>query len=536
VGVVFSMLRVDSVASGTRYPSEVEGRRTYAETLELQIRQLQDDPQMKRWATSRKKMAGDRYRPLYHFVNPEGRLNDPNGLCQWQGKYHLFYQAFPTEDPRQHWGHAVSEDLVNWRDLPLAIYPGIEKHSFSGSTLVERDRVIAHYHGTHAGNMIAIADDPLLLNWKKPDANPVIPMVPVPDADGRSYRVYDPCIWKENEGYYSLSGTYIDGNIFVDSKVVQHLFFSTDLENWTYKGPFFIDGFFTDPGEDGAVPYFWPLGGNHILLFASHLRGAQYLIGNYDRINMKFNPLRHGRFNFGRIMHGGVHAPTATIDDQGRLIVIFNINEAKPTEGWDQVMSVPRVLSIRDDMLLNMAPIPELSVLRDELKLVDEVVIPANGELILDDVGGKAIEIEAVFDPGDAREFGLNVMRSPDGDEMTKIAVYRKGLMSASKDHHEDVLILDTSKSSMGPDILSRAPEMAPFISKEGEPVGLRIFIDRSVVEVFVNDQQAAATRVYPEREDSAGISVYSRGSKLILRSMKVWQMRTIYSDVYPDQ
>ena len=51
-----------------------------------------------------------------------------------------------------------------WRDLPLAIYPGIEDKCFSGSTLVEEDRVIVFYHGTSVGNMVAISEDPLLLN------------------------------------------------------------------------------------------------------------------------------------------------------------------------------------------------------------------------------------------------------------------------------------------------------------------------------------------------------------------------------------
>ena len=116
-------------------------------------------------------------------------------MCYWQGRYHLFYQAYPLEDTRQHWGHAVSDDLVHWEDLPLAIYPGIENCCFSGSALVEEDRVIATYHGTSAGSMIAISNDPLLLNWEKISGCPVIPEIEA-DKDGRPYRVYDPCIWK----------------------------------------------------------------------------------------------------------------------------------------------------------------------------------------------------------------------------------------------------------------------------------------------------------------------------------------------------
>ena len=124
----------------------------FADTLEEQEGQLRTNPLMQRLQAARQELAGDRYRPQYHYVNPEHTLNDPNGLCFWQGRWHLFYQAYPPEDPRQHWGHAVSDDLIHWRDLPLAIYPDPERCCFSGSTLAEDNRVIAMYHGTTIGD------------------------------------------------------------------------------------------------------------------------------------------------------------------------------------------------------------------------------------------------------------------------------------------------------------------------------------------------------------------------------------------------
>ena len=261
-------------------------QQSYPDALEEQLVVLEGDELVLRFAASREKLGADRYRPVYHYVNPEGTLNDPNGLCYWQGRYHLFYQAYPPEDPRPHWGHAISDDMVRWRDLPLAIYPGIEEMCYSGSTLVEEDRVIAIYHGPSAGNMVAVASDPLLLNWEKVPGNPVIPLKE-PDENGRPYRVFDPCIWKESEGYYALSGRYWDGSLFGDCRMVQHLFFSQDLSRWTYMGPFVEGDIFTEPGEDGAVPYFWPIGDKHILIFASHLRGSQYLLGDYDRVHTR---------------------------------------------------------------------------------------------------------------------------------------------------------------------------------------------------------------------------------------------------------
>ena len=141
---------------------------TFGKTLKEQEDQLKNNPLILRFAESRKTLlAANPNRPIYHMFAAEGRLGDPNGLAFWQGNWHLFYQAWPTDDSRQHWGHVVSKDLVHWRDLPYAIYPNPEIKVYSGATLVENNRVIAMYYGTAKGNMIAVSDDPLLLNWDK---------------------------------------------------------------------------------------------------------------------------------------------------------------------------------------------------------------------------------------------------------------------------------------------------------------------------------------------------------------------------------
>ncbi|MCP4451715.1 MAG: twin-arginine translocation signal domain-containing protein, partial [Planctomycetes bacterium] len=98
-------------------------RFTFANTRAEQERQLKGNPLLARFRESRKTLLKDPHHPFYHFVSPENRLNDPNGLCFWQGQWHMFYQGYPPEDPRQHWGHVVSDDLIHWRDLPYAIYP-----------------------------------------------------------------------------------------------------------------------------------------------------------------------------------------------------------------------------------------------------------------------------------------------------------------------------------------------------------------------------------------------------------------------------
>ena len=502
---------------------------TYPETLEAQLAALERDETLRRFRESRERLASDPYRPLYHLSPPENSMNDPNGLCQWRGQYHLFYQFKPVGVDRVHWGHAVSDDLVSWRDLPPALYPDREYHCFSGQAVVEPERVVAIYHGTESGNSIATASDPLLLNWEKHPDNPVIPIVPI-DDDGRPYRVFDPCIWKQDDGfYYSLSGTYRGGEIGQDCRAVDYVFRSRDLGTWELLGPL-IDGTpNTEPGEDGAVPNFLPIGPDkHMLLFFSHKRAGQYYVGDYDPDTARLTPERHGRMNYGPFTVGSLHAPSATIDDRGRFIAFFNVKEGIGGRDWNDVMTLPRHLSLAEDGSLRIRPVPETDGLRTDGVPVGPVDVPANAEVQIPQAAGKAIEIEAVIEPGSAREVGLTVLRSPDGAEQTRISLLQQ-------DHRRfgvSSLQIDVSQSSLSGDVFARSPEIGPLDIADGEPLTLRVFVDRSIVEVFANECQCLTVRVYPEREDSVGVSAFARGGAARLASMTAWQMRSTWPEL----
>ena len=527
----------------------------FATTLEKQEEQLKSNPLLIRFRESRKKLAVDPHVPLYHFISPENRLNDPNGLSFWQGRWHLFYQGYPPEDPRQHWGHAVSDDLIHWRDLPYAIYPNPEEHCFSGSTLVEEDRVIAMYHGTRVGNMVAVSNDPLLLNWEKVTGKAVIPQPKLDDP----YSVFDPCIWKKDGMYYSLSaGRKAVGP---DKKYIRanFLFQSKDLVNWEYRHPFVEEDRFTQVNDDGACPYFWPIGDRHILPFYSHTSGGQYLLGDYDKARDKFFVTNHGKFNFGASGPGGVHAPSAAPDGKGGVIIIFNINPAKPTQGWNQMMSLPRRLTMIGENEIGIEPFGDIESLRYEHQKVGAMTLPANKEIVLENIRGKAMEIIAEIDPQDAQMIEMNVFRSPNKEEYTRI-IFQKNrgkrqfhpygidvprlvplwpdydrrprqVERRSKRSIASLITIESSYSSILPDVRSRAPETGPIVLESDEILKLRIFIDKSVVEVFANGKQCVAQRVYPGLEDSDRISLRAQGSEAELIAFDAWQMKSIYNN-----
>ncbi len=520
----------------------------FADALAEQEAQLETNPMMQRFADSRRQLASDPHRPLYHFVSPESTLNDPNGFCFWDGRWHLFYQGYPPEDNRQHWGHAVSDDLIHWRDLPYAIYPDPEECCYSGTALVEDDRVIAIYHGIKLGNMVALSSDPLLLNWEKVGDGAVIP-IPEPSDPPAPYSIFDPCIWKKGDFYYALSGGWLPRGPANRQVRANFLFRSRDLEHWVYLHPFIEDDQFTVVGDDGACPYFWPIGADkHIFLMYSHMTGGQYLLGDYDTARDKFVVTDGGLFNFGPSTPSGVHAPSAAPDGEGGVIVIFNMNQGIPTRGWNQIMTLPRLLTLDEDDRLLMEPAGDIESLRYGHQQVAPMTLPANEEIVLDGVRGNAMELALELDPAGAPLVELNVLRSPNREEFTRIAFYKHrgnryrqrmsttqamNASSAAMQHlparYESMISIDTSYSSTNPEALSRAPETAPVYLQDDEPLQLRVFIDRSVVEVFVNGKQCVAVRIYPAREDSLGVSLRAQGRAATLNRLDAWQMASIW-------
>jgi beta-fructofuranosidase len=398
---------------------------TFADTLEEQEAQLKTNPLLLRMIASRKKQAGDVFRPIYHYVSAEGDLNDPNGLCFWQGRWHLFYQLFPPEDGRPHWGHVVSDDLIHWRDLPLAIYPHPEEACFSGTIVIEEGRrAIAAYHGLQRGTMVAVSSDPLLLNWEKVTGKEVIPQHQPGEALLR-YDVFDPCIWKKEGAYYVLTaGGLFDGP---GGRQVRAMFLhrSKDLVSWDYLHPFLENDQYGMIRDDGACPYFWPIGDRHILLHYSHLSGGKYMLGDYDKKRDKFVVTYGSDFNFGPSVPAGVHAPTAYPDGKGGVIALFNMNKGYSQNAWSKILTLPRRLTLIGKDQLGVEPAGDVESLRGKHSRVDTMTLPANEDVVMENVRGNAMEIIAEIDTGDASMIEMSVLRSPNAEEVTRIVFFR---------------------------------------------------------------------------------------------------------------
>ncbi len=270
---------------------------------------------------SRALLAGDPHRPQYHFQPPSNWMNDPNGLIQWKGNYHLFYQYNPCAAVwgSIHWGHAISDDLVHWRDLPVALAPtpgtADEDGIFSGCAFEADGVPTVLYTGVREPDdgprierpCLATSTDDDLVTWRKHAGNPVI-VSPPAGLDVLGFR--DHSVWKEGDCWYQAIGSGIRD---VGGAVL--VYRSRDLRDWEYVGPLCVG----DPKQTGAMwecPDFFQLGERHVLLVSPIPLGKTiYFAGDYRE--HRFTPLRRGLVDEG----GCFYAPQSFTDAQGRRIM-----------------------------------------------------------------------------------------------------------------------------------------------------------------------------------------------------------------------
>ena len=491
----------------------------------------------------RERLLADPYRPAYHFCVPEdvGRPGDPNGAFYHNGRYHLMF-LYNSAGKGFCWGHVSSTDMLHWRYHPDAIGPGNgDEGCFSGGAFVDDDgSAILSYWMLWGDKGIGLAKstDNNFNKWEKFGSNPVIKstewgITEMKDASGKDIHIgsADPSnIWKKDGRYYMLTGNLLVLNKYGredDSPADEqgdrlYLFESENLNDWNYLHRFYESKReWTDASEDNMCPSFLPLpsspdGGEpsnkHLLLFISHNKGCQYYIGDYS--NDRFYPDLFGRMSW---KDNAYFAPESLIDDKGRHIMWSWVFEDRPDSlkdyfGWTGTFGLPRSLWLGSDGTLRMRPVKELETLRMKEVKVSNVNVSPGSEIKLNELGNELMELEVTIQPNNATRYGVKVCVSDDGREET-IIYY---------DTSDKKLKFDTRKSGLA--FGRKIIEEAPLELENEEPLVLRIFVDKSIVEVFANDRQAIGRVVYPTL-GGKGISLFSEGGSIEAISVKAWEL-----------
>ena len=428
------------------------------------------------------------YRQHYHIQSVTGLLNDPNGFVFHDGVWHLFYQWCPwgAVHGLKYWYHTVSEDLVIWKNAGVCIRPDTlydNKGAYSGSALPTADNLYLYYTGNHRDE-----------NWVR---KPYTCLVDLQD-DGKAVKL--PPLFGPHENYTEHQR---------DPKIIHHpdtgryyivlgaqtkdkrgciIIYTSDspTEGWRFAGELKVPGF-ESFGDMWECPSIETISGYDVLIFCpQHLtlqgRGdsihhSGYLLGHMDWDNLVFTPdnTSFHVLDFGFDSYAAECAANPNDKNKATLVAWMGLPDASypPTdeEDWSGCLTLPRELRVRDRRLIQQ-PLDELRALRG--KKID---------LETTDMLPRVCEVELISRGGD---LNLCLFAKADGsgglviryDEVAKeITIDRSGM------HHRFNTAWGEQRTRPLPKGLSH----------------LRIFIDRSSVEIFVNDGDAVfSSRIFP--------------------------------------
>ena len=453
----------------------------------------------------RESLLQDKFRPTYHFNTPEGYASpfDPNGAIFWKGKYHLFYifQDTRSGEKSDHWGHVSSIDLLHWRHHRTHLLQGM----YSGNCFINEEGVPTMcYHQVNLGNSLAIALDDNLDHWEKLSSNPITPHTEKGDKHHNKYRSWDPFGWYDGEFYYSIFGG--ERPAIAKSKKMEG--------PWKYVGDLFaheLEG--VSINEDVSCAELFKLGNKDVLLCISHRLGCRYYVGEWK--NDQFYPEYHSRMSW---IDNMFFAPESLTDSSGRRIMwawILDYRDFsdRAKDQWSGTLSLPRVLNLNKNGSLDIDVAAEVEKLRYQSFSLPPFVVQADSDARIDGTFGNSFELIIEFDVSDAQELGVKVCVSEDESEYTII----------SYDQNAELLKVDTTNS--GPEKSPKSIESAPLVLSKGEKLILRVFVDKSVIEIFANSRQAIARRIFPEKTDSTGVKVFTKGSNVEVTKFKSWQI-----------
>ena len=435
-------------------------------------------------------MTEGRFRLGHHLMPPVGWLNDPNGLCWYKGKYHVFFQyaPFDVEGGLKFWGHYTSEDMIDWKYEGTALYPdsSYDCHGvYSGSALVDDGKLHLFFtgnvkidgdydyinEGRETSTLHVESEDGIHFSNKEE----VISFSEYPEEF--TCHIRDPKVWKENGKYFMVLGGRLKGD-----KGAVLVYESGDLKEWKLLRTITTPEVF---GYMWECPDYFELDGEKILSvspqgltreefrFQNIYQSGYFILKEDGSVDVKdFREWDMG-FDF--------YAPQTFTDVQGRRILIgwMGMPDADEEyvnktieEGWQHCLTVPRELKLKDGKILQY-PVKELENLRKEKTVLNDE--------------NSAVELRVEVNEG----FDLVL---------------------------EEIALTGSSfQISMGGQMLFRyengtAEIGFPGVTGAGRKVrkaqinelrNIRFLVDTSAAEIYLNDGETVfSTRYYPDRED----------------------------------
>lgn len=441
----------------------------------------------------------EKYRPQFHFTPKRNWMNDPNGLVYYKGEYHLFFQHNPKGKNwgNMTWGHAVSEDLVHWLQLPDAIEPDELGTIFSGSAVVDwnntaglqtgKGKVIVAIY-TSAGDFapdkkpftqsIAYSND-CGRTWKKYEKNPVLGHIAGQNRDPK-------VIWHKSSRRWVMA-LYLNDNDYT-------LFSSKNLKDWSRLCDINLAGASECPdifelAVDGNAKnrrwVFWAANGS-------------YVLGTFD--GEKFNKesdilLAETGANF----YAAQTFSNIPETDGRRIQIAWMRGGRYPDMPFNQQMSFPCELTLRtfpEGIRLCRQPVREIEKIQSkEYRWKNKTL--KTGDNLLCDISGELFHVCAEIEPVNAAEFGIKV--------------------------HGEAVNYNVSKNELS--CLGRKASLKPLSGK----IRLEILIDRTSIEVFCDDGRVSMSSCFLPKPEEKTLEIYTKDGEVKITSLRVYKLRSIW-------
>ena len=451
----------------------------------------------------------EKIRPQVHFTSQRGWINDPNGLIYYNGQYHMFYQHNPYGWAwgNMHWGHAVSKDMVHWKQLPEAIYPfGERDAAFSGSAVYDPentsgfrkngiDPLIAVYTSTGRGECLKLSydDGKTFVDY---EGNPIL------KHRGRDPKVF----WYESGNHWVMvvwdSERTKKMSTGQDAIINQHLIYtSTDLKNWTYQSG--VAGFFECPelfslpieGKPGQVKW--------VMYDAT----GRYMVGDFD--GKKFTIDQHLK----KFVYGGEYCYAAqtfnNVPSNKRIQIGWGRGLTHPGMPFNQPQLFASELKLKntaDGLRLCPTPVAEITSLHENPKIFENKLIKANDGLSVA-VDGDPIHIIAEIEKGDATLFGINIL----GYEI----------------EYNDLLGIFSTNSK-------NTKTSYEYVKPDSEIFKIEAIVDKNILEVFINDGEIYYVAPF-DIEKTGKVEAYMKGwggdRKALVKKLEVYQLKSIWNN-----
>lgn len=508
----------------------------------------------------------DFYRPSYHHTPSYGWMNDPNGMFYKDGVYHLCYQYNPygSKWGNMHWGHAISRDLIHWKEVEPTIARDPMGHIFSGSAVIDKegtakygkDAIVALYTSASDKNgqiqCMAYSTDGGYTFHKYP-GNPVL----TPFDGLKDFR--DPKVF----WYAPLKKWYM----IVSADKEMRFYSSPNLRDWTYVSAF-GQGYGAQPNQFECPDFFQlPVDGNPnkkkwvmiVNINPGCLFGGsatEYFIGDFDGKNFvcdskpsvaKF--LDYGKDHYATVTFSGV---------QNRVLGIawmsnWQYANVTPIRQYRGANTLPREFKLftgKDGQIyMSSNVVPEVAGLRKTFKRLPDLVI-AQGKESKNLSSGKenAFEMEMDVTPSDAAKTGF-ILYNEKGEKVNIYFDMKAGRLVMDRtesgrtkfgekaeahkiekefDLHEHREIKDSFRKLNSVNYKNdfALGTWAPLSLCDSKTYHLDVFVDKCSIEIFVNGGRIAMTNLVFPTQPYTSVKFYSDGNKAAYRNIKVSELR----------